>query len=181
MKQIYSLAVVGLGLCFSTIGMNPAHSSELIEHNSEDILLSQLRGHDTYDGKPQMQWQDYSLGKVVGKSGGIMSILVEDGTSFQADGYVRPGSDVLVGKDENGEYYLVSAAESEWISILRSDYGWKRTVAQAALNERTAAIWSEIEASSNRPTTEIPRREVVESQYQMNETVIESEPVRGLW
>ncbi len=95
MKQICSLAVVSLGLCFSTIGINPAHSSELTENNSTKILVSQLRGHNTYDGKPQIEWENYSLGRVVGKSGRKMSILTEDGVSFLADGDVRLGSDVF--------------------------------------------------------------------------------------
>ena len=182
MKKISTCMMVTLGLCLTTIGIKPASSSELINTDSEEIVISQLRGHNTYDGGSQMQWNDYSLGKVVGKSGGWMSILVEDGTSFQAQGSVRPGSDVLVAKDENGEYYLVSAAESEWISILQSEYGWKRFVAQGALNERTAAIWQEIEASSSRSVVEreIPPREVGETQFEP-EPMMDSEPVRGLW
>jgi hypothetical protein len=184
MKQIYSLAVIALGLCFSTIGVNYADSSELIDNDLTEILLSQLRGHDIYDNEPQMKWDNYSLGRVVGKSGGIMSILVEDGTSFQADGYVRPGSDVLVAQDENGEYYLVSASHSEWISYLEEDYGVKRNKNYPVpLLERTAPIWAEIEAGSSRSVLEIPEREPVESQYEMTEPTMmeESEPVRGLW
>ena len=104
-----------------------------------------------------------------------MSIKVEDGTVFEADGFVRPGSDVLVGKNAEGEYYLVGAAESEWISRLESDYGWRRSAyPETTISQRTASIWAEIESESNITVTqtlgtqEVQRQEITPA-------------VRGLW
>ena len=183
MKSLRPLIIVGLGLCLAGINANPAHSSETGEQKEDSVLISQLRGHNSYAGEPQMSWENYVLGRVVGKSGSWMSIKTEDGAVFQAEGSVSPGSNVLVDKDETGAYYLVSASEAEWIEILEADYGWKRNaVTQASLNERTAAIWAEIEAGSSRQTTVIPAQQASESQFIERETqVFESQPVRGLW
>ena len=166
--------MVGLGLCFTTIGINPAHSSELLDMK-EEVLISQLRGHDTYDGSGQIDWKNYSLGRVISSSGSIKWIRVEDGTVFHTNSSSRAGSDVLVGKDENGEYYVVSAAESEWITRLESDYGWERSYyPETTISERTASIWAEIESESNITVTqtlgtqEVQRQEITPA-------------VRGLW
>ena len=179
MKKIYSLAVITLGLCFSNIGVNYAQSSELQEKkDSKEILFSQLKGHEIFNSENQVECTNYTLGRVVGKSGDKMSILTEDGVSVLADGYVRPGSNVLVAKDENAQYYLVDASHSEWISRLEDSYGLKRNpTCLAPLAQRTAGIWAEIEASRGSTINPVPRREPVQRQYQ----IMESEPVRGLW
>lgn len=178
------IAAISLGLCLSTVTINPAQSSEVTDNNGNDILISQLRGHDSFDGNSQRLWQKYSMGRVVGKSGDKIFIDVEDGGSFQADGYVRPytyirpGSDVIVGTDSNGEYYLVSATKSEWISRLETDYGLDRNeIAITPLNERTAPIWAALEAPDTMTVTQILGTEttpnIPERQY--------TSPVRGLW
>lgn len=184
-KNLSSFVAIAVALCFSAININPASSSEVTENDHDEILISQLRGHDIYEGGTQQQWQEYSLGRVVGKSGNMMSIKADDGTVFEArnyenyyTNYINPGSDVLISKDEDGKYYVVKAAEAEWISYLESDYGFKRDmVASKTLNERTAAIWSEIEASSSSTVSQRldsqTRTEIVQQQ--------EVAPVRGLW
>ena len=182
-RNLSSLAVIGLGICFSAVTINPVNSSELTDNHSEEIIISQLRGHDNFEGNPQRQWRNYSLGRVVGKSGDIIFIRVEDGTTFRANGYVRPytyinpGSDVLVSKDDNGKYYLVSASKSEWISRLEEDYGLDRNeIAEVPINRRTAAIWSEIAASNQRDLTVT---QILNTQTRQRPPV---DPfVRGLW
>lgn len=77
-KNLSSLVAISLGLCLSAVSINPAHSSELTENNNDEILISQLRGHDTYNGSGQQQWDGYSLGRVAGKSGGIMTIRASE-------------------------------------------------------------------------------------------------------
>ena len=175
-KNISSLMIVGLGLCFTTIGMNPAHSSEIVE-NKEEVLISQLRGHDTYksDGNGQIDWSNYSLGRVISKSGSITWVRMEDGTVFHQNSGVRAGSDVLVGRNQDGDYYIVRAAESEWISRLESDYGWQRnTYAETTISERTASIWREIESDSTVTATQVLGTEGVQTQEY-------TPAVRGLW
>ena len=144
-KIFSSVAAISLGLSLGSSIISPAHASELADHSSDEILISQLRGHNTYDGRPQIRWDDddYSVGTVVGASGGLLSIVVEDGTLLQAEGDVRLGSNVLVAPDENGNYYLVMASESEWILPLEQDYGVTRNKNYPLpLTERTAPIWA---------------------------------------
>lgn len=187
---------LGLGVLLSLVSFSSVRAqtkettSASSTENSSELMISQLRGHNTYMGEPQLEWGDYSLGRVVGKSGGIIFILVEDGTSFTASGSVSPGSDVLVVKNADGRYSFVQGAQAEWISILKSKYGYKRLDGSyAALNQRTAALWKEIEASSSR-TVEVPARQstTVQTQTTIQQTEVReyqyeetSQPIRGLW
>jgi hypothetical protein len=163
--QNVSSVTIALGLCVTSVSINPAHSSEIIDAKNDEIVISQLRGHNTYDGGEQIQWDGYVIGRVVSKSGNIMTIKVEDDvdgvTVFHAQGSVSPGSDVLVGKDENGYYYFERAAHPEWIS--RFD-----------LKQVTV---SSTESSYSEPISQLQEETIVEE-----ETVVEEqEPVRGLW
>lgn len=183
---------LGLGVLLSLISLSTVKAetkeATTASENSPELMISQLRGHNTYMGESQIEWGNYSLGRVVGKSGGIIFILLEDGTSFTAAGDVRPGSNVLVVKNDYGRYSLVQASEAEWISILKSKYGYKRLDGSyTALNQRTAALWKEIEASSSR-TIEVPARQTTTVQTETNiqqREVIQyqetSQPIRGLW
>jgi len=187
-KNIPYLALIGAGF-FLSAGINSVEASTTKNQqtpNSEaKTLISQLEGHDTYNGGKQIEWGDYTLGRVIGKSGGILFIRTEGGAVFHAEGGFCPGSDVLVHQGENGRYHLVDKAHPQWISHLKADYGWKRIEASGTLNERTAAIWSSMEQSSS-TTREIPPREIIstpaptftpqpEVQQQYNQ------PIRGLW
>ena len=188
---------LGLGVLLSLISFSsvkaetketsPASSSE----NFPELMISQLGGHNTYMGEPQLEWGNFLLGRVVGKSGDIMFILLEDGTSFTASGGICPGSDVLVIKNANGTYSFAQVAESKWISILKSKYGYKRLDGSyVSLNQRTAALWKEMEASSSR-AVEVQPRQSTTVQTQQTQMVIEetevieyqetSQPIRGLW
>ncbi|WP_373478772.1 hypothetical protein [Geminocystis sp.] len=186
-KNLQYLTVATLGLFLGANTIKPVQAFEInpqtTESSSSELLLSQLRGHNTYMGQPQIEWGDSMLGRVIGRSGGIMFIRAEDGVVFHANGGFCPGSDVLVGKADNGQYYLVGQAESQWISRLQSKYGYKRLDASAgALNERTAAIWASMNSSTT--TREIPARPVMQSAptYTPQPEVQEyNQPIRGLW
>ncbi|BAQ63022.1 hypothetical protein GM3708_3428 [Geminocystis sp. NIES-3708] len=187
-KNLSSLTIIGLGLCLGASSIKPAQAFQLEAQskestfNSQSLLLSQLRGHDTYMGDPQIEWGDNVLGRVIARSGDIVFIRVEDGGVFHASGTFTPGSDVLVGKNADGGYYLVDSSHSEWISILQSKYGYKRLgETSASLNERTAAIWAELN-SSRSTTTAIPPRVQTESTYTPQPQVEQyNQPIRGLW
>lgn len=185
---------LGLGVLLSLVFLSSVKAQTIDTTTStsdkeSELIISQLRGHNIYRGEPQLEWGDFLLGRVVGKSGDIMFIVLEDGTSFTASGDVCPGSDVLVIKNADGRYSFVQAAESRWISVLQSKYGYKRLDASsAALNQRTAALWKEMEASSRRtveipprPTTSVQTETTVQQEmreYQYQET---PKPIRGLW
>lgn len=188
-KKLSSLTVMSLGLLLTTTSIKPAQAFQFNTQDKESTsdsqsLISQLRGHETYMGQPQIEWGDNMLGRVIAKSGDIMFIKTEEGAVFQAYGTFCPGSDVLVGKNADGGYYLVDRAHSQWISVLQSKYGYKRLDGTSvALNERTAAIWAEMKTQST-TTREIPTRvqttpapsyrpQPQDSQY--------NQPIRGLW
>ncbi len=185
---------LGLGVLLSLVSFSSVKAqtqdtpSASTSENSSELIISQLRGHNTHMGEPQIEWEEYLLGRVVGKSGGIIFILLEDGTSFTASGSVAPSSNVLVVKNANGRYSFVQASEAEWISILKSKYGYKRLDGSyAALNQRTAALWKELEMSSSR-TVSVPPRQSATVQTQTNiqqREVVEYQetpkPIRGLW
>jgi hypothetical protein len=188
-KNLPSLTAVGLGLFLSTTSIKTAQAFQLNTQNNESTLgasslISQLRGHDGFSGEPQIEWGDNMLGQVVGRSGDIMFIRVEDGGNFHASGNVSPGSDVLVGKNADGGYYLVNSAHSEWISILESKYGYKRAEGTTtALNERTAAIWAELNTPSTTTTEIPPRAETAPATSYTPQPQVEQyeQPIRGLW
>jgi len=195
LKIFSSVSTLGLGLLLSLVSLSPTkaeiqqNTSNKSKNNSSQLIITQLLGHQTYMGEPQIEWGDYLLGRVVGKSGGIMFIGLEDGTSFTAVGSVPPGSDVLVLKNADGSYSFVQGAKSEWISILESKYGYKRLDGSyVALNERTAALWKALETSSSSSIADLPPRQstMVETQTMMEETEVmeyqeTSQPIRGLW
>lgn len=152
-------------------------SEELVKESSQE--LSQLLGHDVYDGKPQIEWNNYILGRVVGKVGKILFVKLPDGTHFNDVGEGYPGSDVLV-EEVDGRYHIVGMAHSPWISTLKAKYGWRRVTATGNLNERTAAIWEELEANSRRTSITPPPRTSTPSYTPVQSPVI-NEPIRGLY
>ncbi|MCU0532374.1 MAG: hypothetical protein MUD14_00480 [Hydrococcus sp. Prado102] len=101
--------------------------------NGTNSLLSQLRGHDTYQGEPQLEFSDYQLGTVVGQFGNILSVKLEDGTIFNSRipkpyFYRRTnntGANVLV-IEEDGNYKIVDFAHPRWIRKLEQDYELRR-------------------------------------------------------
>ena len=188
-----SLTTVGLGLFLGSVFGNPVkaqlvHSVESSSENQlelsqpDSILISQLFGHELYKGEPQIEWGNLMLGRVVGEAGSIMFVVLPDGTYFNDVGAGYPGYDVLVAQDENGRYYIVDAAHSEWISVLESEYGWRRiTRLTPPLTERTAPIWSQL-GSSRSSTTQIqPRSSTPARPYTPPTQSQYDEPVRGLW
>jgi hypothetical protein len=189
-KSLPSLTAVGLGLFLGTTSIKTAQAFQLNTQNNESTssgassLISQLRGHDTYMGEPQIEWGDNVLGRVIAKSGEIMFITVEGGGTFHANGTFCPGSDVLVGKNADGGYYLVDRAHSQWISVLESKYGYKRADGTSmALNERTAAIWAELNTARTTTTEIPPRAETAPATTYTPQPQVEqyNQPIRGLW
>ncbi|WP_017296482.1 glycosyltransferase family 61 protein [Geminocystis herdmanii] len=136
LKNIQYLSVIGAGL-FLSAGVTSVEASSIKKDKTSNsdtkTLISQLEGHDTYNGGEQIEWGDYTLGRVIGKSGSILFIRTESGAVFHADGGFCPGSDVLVHQAENGRYHLVDKAHPQWISRLKSKYGWKRVETSSAL------------------------------------------------
>lgn len=179
MKKISILASLGLTILASSAFINSAKADVVLDKNSESKdLIGQLGGHETYKNEAQMSWDQYMIGRVIGKAGNILFVKLPDGKSFQAGGDVPPGCDVLV-QMVDGRYEVAGIAHSGWISRLQSDYGWKQVTAMGSLNERTAAIWSELQTSST--TVSAPPRTTTAPSYTPVENPVMDSPVRGLW
>lgn len=150
-----SLTTIGLGLFLSSVLTNSVKAEVVDSHQTtpesqfelaQPQLMSQMLGHDVYMGEEQIEWGNLMLGHVKGKSGTIGFISLPDGTRFRADTDARPGDDVLVAEDDDGNLYLYDIAHSRWISVLESEYGWRRIDMSSyrPLSERTAPLWAQL-------------------------------------
>lgn len=117
-------------VALTTLGAVPAQA----EPQNNEILISQLRGHNTYRGEPQLNPGDYILGRVRGTVGGILSIQLirpvtvdgkeifsgdfTDGTTARVVGDAMGGDDVLL-QVVDGKLVYVGKAHPYWVSRLK--------------------------------------------------------------
>lgn len=158
----------------------------MAEPNNSELLISQLRGHETYRGGQQLNMSDFKLGTVAGKAGGIATVRLEDGTFFNGAivddlmvGSFYSGKDVLV-IENNGRYAIVGMAHPMWITKLIKSYGLKMSAEQGSLSSRTAAIWRELEESSSSQAAIQPLPERTAPAPARVPEMTEG-PVRGMW
>jgi hypothetical protein len=121
-----------LFVSLSAFSLAPVKANPLKEPVKAPILISQLCGHDVYNNQPQMQLRQYMIGKVVGRSGSISSIVLPDGTILNQlvpmesfAGLYTEGSNVRIMKDSNGNYTVVGLAHPYWITDLVEEKGLK--------------------------------------------------------
>ena len=166
-KKINLLAGLGLTFLLSSFLASPvqagaplerkSESSEQINTHEQNHLISQVFGHDLYDGKPQIEWDGYMLGRVVRQTGEIIVVVLPDGTFFTSGipEELRATSDwlsyptpynVLVEELDDGVYEIYIISHPRWISTLESEYGWRRVDRLPPLSERTAPIWAQLES-----------------------------------
>jgi hypothetical protein len=171
----------------SAVSIAPAiaETTQILDnHSSSEMLVSQLLGHDTYEGSSgeQMNMADYKLGTVRGRAGTLLSIEVKDGDSIILEGAANPGDDVIL-TEEDGDYELVGQAHPYWITMLEEDYKYKMSAETkgTALSERTASLWARLKENEG-GTVALPEQESSMGR-QYSETVPEpqAEPVRGMW
>ncbi len=91
-----------------------------------EVLISQLRGHDTYAKEPQLNMSDFVVGRVRGVTGGIMSVSFYEPVTVgnrevsrvNVSGGAAAGDDVLFQViDDQLVYY--GPAHPTWISRLK--------------------------------------------------------------
>ncbi len=144
-------------LLFSTISANSAKANTLsakepqppskFSAEQEHYLLSQALGHDEWDGRPQMSWDDYQIGTIKGRAGDIISVVAEDGTVLEG---LTPsffkGSNVLIG-ERDGKKVVLDFAHPPWIETLLEDYGFSIDNdyrSDPPLEVRTAPLWQQL-------------------------------------
>ncbi|MFM7276920.1 MAG: hypothetical protein ACKO1I_04485, partial [Microcystis aeruginosa] len=117
-------------VALTTVGAVPAQA----EPQNNEILISQLRGHNTYRGEPQLNPGDYVLGRVRGTVGGILSVQLirpvtvdgkeifsgdfTDGTTARIVGDAKGGDDVIL-QVVDGKLVYVGKAHPYWVSRLK--------------------------------------------------------------
>jgi hypothetical protein len=122
LKTIKILVGTSLAVSLATAIATPAKANP---ETNEPQVISQLLGHDRYKDEPQMNGDDYLMGRVVGRAGTMVSVLLDDGTLFSTSSTVAPGNNVLVSTNEKGNYFIVDAAHPTWIYKLVEDYNVK--------------------------------------------------------
>lgn len=174
-------------VALTTIGTVPVQA----EPQNNEILISQLRGHDTFKGDPQMNPGDYILGRVRGTVGGIMSIELmrvvtvdgkeimngefADGTTQRITGDATGGDDVLL-QVVDGKLVYVGKAHPYWISRLKlkseTAVSSNRSQLLRELNEKERAWGLPALPPETRTFTEVAPQPTPEPSVS---------PIRGLW
>jgi hypothetical protein len=174
-------------VALTTVGAVPAQAGP--ENN--EILISQLRGHNTYRGEPQLNPGDYVLGRVRGTVGGIMSIQLirpvtvdgkeifsgdfAEGTTARIVGDATGGDDVLL-QVVDGKLIYVGKARPYWVSRLKLKSEITTTSNRSQLlrelNEKQPAWGLPALPPETRTFTEVAPQPATEPSVS---------PIRGLW
>jgi hypothetical protein len=153
-----------------------------------ELLISQLRGHNTYMGEPQLNPTDYVVGRVRGAVGGILSIefmdpVTVDGKQLMSSeyrsGYTRITADAMPGDDVifqvvDGKLVYVGKAGPYWITRLKLK-------SETAVNTNTSQLLEELNQSPRAwglPALPAESRTYTEA-APMPEPA--AAPIRGLW
>ncbi len=170
-------------LVFSSLtvaGVNSAMADTVDLNNpqSSDFTISQLRGHKTFMGQPQLKMSDYIIGRVVGQAGGIVTILLPDGTVFNTamTDSLNPGvynyyggMDVRV-QEIDDSYVLVGLAHPTWITRIE---GYKEVEDSSS---KTSSLLDEV---GQTPLVGLPPMQEETKPMMMEE--VQPEAVRGMW
>lgn len=162
-----------------------------VKAEPQELILSQLRGHETYRQEPQMDPTQYVLGRVRGTVGGIMSIelmravtvdgkdimaadLAPYGTSQRVVGDAMGGDDVIL-QVVDGKLVYIGKAHPYWISRLKLK-------SEASYSGNTARLIEELnrsEASVGLPPLAPETRTFTAEPAPAPAPAVA--PVRGLW
>ena len=168
-KNLNLLTSLLLLSLFSTISINAAKAnneetkelrdSSDLSAEQEPYILSQSLGHKEYLGEPQMSWNDYQTGTIVGKHGSTLSVVTEDGTLIhhrnELPGEIgelavgRVGESVLI-VEEDGKKVVLEEAHPAWVGTLQQDYGFSKENdyrSNPPLEARTAPLWQSLGVS----------------------------------
>jgi hypothetical protein len=185
-KMFPLLGTAGL-LAASALCTAPVRAESL----DSPLLISQLRGHNTYMGEPQMDPARYVLGRVRGTVGGIlfvefMKVYTVDGKELMSteavDGYTRrivgdaKGGDDVIFEVVDDKLVFVGLAHPYWISRLKLK-------SETAVDTNTSQLLQELNQSPRAwglPTLAPESRTYTEA-TPVPEPAPAAAPIRGLW
>ena len=156
-KNLNILTSLLLLSLFSTISTNAVKANTLetkelpssseFSAEPENYLLSQSLGHQEYLGEPQMSWNDYQTGTIVGKNGSSISVITEDGTLIHGEWEIGSVGDTVLIVDEDGITEVIDSAYPAWVGTLEQDYEFSidnDARLDPPLQERTAPLWRQL-------------------------------------
>ena len=156
-KNLNLLTTLLLLSLFSTISINTAKANtgetkELRESSEfsaeqEPYILSQSLGHKEYLGEPQMSWNDYQTGTIVGKNGSNLSVVTQDGALIHGEWEIGEVGDSVLIVEEGGKKEVLESAHPAWVGTLQEDYGFSKDNdyrSNPSLEARTAPLWRQL-------------------------------------
>jgi hypothetical protein len=181
-KSVKTLTAILVALAAYGVSAVPANAKPMT--TKQDVLVSQLSGHDLYNKGSQLVMSDYAIGRVRGAVGSILQIeLLKYGefpgymqigdtkfTHLNMPGNAQPGDDVIiryVSGSKRLELGGASLAHPAWISRLN--------LKEVSSYEKTA-----VEFESSAPVSLPPVQPSAPPAYQPAPTPAPA-PVRGMW
>jgi hypothetical protein len=193
MQKSHALTGMLVLVSLSAVSVTPASAEPTqaeLSTPAVEMQISQLLGHETYKEEEQMKLSDYTIGRVRGRAGTLLSVelmdtsgeeITEGDGNIIVSGEANAGDDVLL-TEEDGEYEYVSQAHPYWITKLQEDYKWKMAAETKGtpLSERTASLWQTLAQNEGRTVTISPL-EPAPATAPVGGEYPEAEPVRGMW
>lgn len=182
-KSVKALTGILVALAAYGVSALPAKAEPMT--TKQEVLVSQLSGHDRYNNGTQLVLSDYAIGRVRGAVGNILFIeLLKYPSSASATGYysyidrnnnetrythlhlpgsAQPGDDVMISRTASNGIWTVSQAHPAWISRLN-------------LKEIPSIERSAVEFESTAPVSLPPVQPSTPPVYQPAPA-----PIRGMW
>lgn len=190
-KSAKTIAGVFVALAAYGVSAIPAQAEPVSA--KQDILISQLPGHEVYKKENQLIWQNYVLGRVRGKVGNILMIeflkygplpgYIDLGNGYKMthlhiEGAAEAGDDVIVRpRFSNGKYVGWDLIDAKYIQtfVAQAHPYW---VSRLKLKEIPVVEKSAINFESSAPVSLPPVQPSAAPVYQPAPTPA---PIRGMW
>jgi hypothetical protein len=185
-KTSFTIGGVILSCAIASVPIaKPANAEPVSEQhhsNSSEMLVSQLRGHETYQDQEQLNPNDYVYGTVKGAAGSMLSIELEEGDSVLVESTsARPGDDVILTK-EGDDYEFVGQAQPAWIMTLQEDYKLNMAAETGSATSSTTSVeQEEMEQTDTVTPSPAPVPEPQQTEPAPAPEEEPAEPVQGLW
>lgn len=154
-----------------------------------ELLIGQLRGHETWNKEPQMDAAKYVLGRVRGTVGGILSVellkaYTVDGKELMNTEAVTGYSQRIVGDAKGGDDVIFEVVDGKLVFVGQAHPYWisrLKLKSETAVNSNTSQLLEELNQSSRAwglPALPAESRTFTEA---APEPAPAAAPIRGLW